>query len=50
MSHEKHKHDAPKTVNCGIITVSDTRTEAQDTSGQAIVELLNPAGVDVFLL
>lgn len=44
MGHEEHKHNAPKTVKCGIITVSDTRTEAQDTSGQAIVELLNAAG------
>lgn len=44
MGHEEHKHNAPKSVKCGIITVSDTRTEAQDTSGQAIVELLTAAG------
>lgn len=44
MGHEEHKHNAPKSVKCGVITVSDTRTEAQDTSGQAIVELLTAAG------
>lgn len=37
--HGHHQHDAPAVV-CGIITVSDTRTEADDTSGQRIRALL----------
>jgi molybdopterin biosynthesis enzyme MoaB len=50
LGHKEHKHRAPKTVKCGVITIRDTRAEAQDTSGQAIVGLLNAAGVDVFIL
>jgi molybdopterin adenylyltransferase len=37
--HGHHAHDTP-TVACGIITVSDTRSEADDTSGQRIRALL----------
>ena len=44
MSHEAHKADAPRSVGCYIITVSDTRTEETDTSGHAIAELLRGAG------
>ena len=39
-----HKAQAPRSVACFVITVSDTRTEATDTSGGAIVELLSAAG------
>lgn len=39
-----HKAQAPRSVACFVITVSDTRTEATDTSGGAIVELLTAAG------
>jgi molybdenum cofactor biosynthesis protein B len=46
MGHLEHKHNAPKHVNCAVITVSDTRTEDRDISGKAIVELLNHAGHD----
>jgi molybdenum cofactor biosynthesis protein B len=31
-------------VSCYVLTVSDTRTEANDTSGHAIIELLTAAG------
>jgi molybdopterin adenylyltransferase len=31
-------------VSCYVLTVSDTRTEADDQSGQAIIELLTAAG------
>lgn len=34
-------------VGCFVLTVSDTRTEATDTSGRAIVELLTRAGHSV---
>jgi molybdenum cofactor biosynthesis protein B len=44
MSHLEHKAAAPTSVRCGVITVSDTRTEATDRGGQAIVSLLLAAG------
>ncbi|MEO8603376.1 MAG: molybdenum cofactor biosynthesis protein B [bacterium] len=40
---QHHAHDAPA-IACGIITVSDTRTEADDASGQRIRTLLEAAG------
>jgi molybdopterin adenylyltransferase len=40
----EHKAQAPRSVQCFIVTVSDTRTEATDTSGRAIAELLVAAG------
>jgi molybdenum cofactor biosynthesis protein B len=42
-SHGHHARDA-HAVECGVITVSDTRTEANDTSGQRIQQLLRDAG------
>jgi molybdenum cofactor biosynthesis protein B len=44
MSEAEHKARAPRSVRCFIITVSDTRTEATDTSGRAIADLLTAAG------
>jgi molybdenum cofactor biosynthesis protein B len=44
MSQEEHKGHAPRSVRCFIVTVSDTRTEATDTSGRAIADLLTAAG------
>ena len=44
MSQEEHKAVAPRSVRCFIVTVSDTRTEATDTSGRAIADLLTAAG------
>ena len=40
----EHKARAPKSVRCFVLTVSDTRTEATDTSGHAIASLLASAG------
>jgi molybdopterin adenylyltransferase len=34
-------------VRCFVVTVSDTRTDANDTSGRAICELLTEAGHEV---
>jgi molybdenum cofactor biosynthesis protein B len=34
-------------VRCAVVTVSDTRTEATDTGGRAIVELLREKGHDI---
>src|SRR5690606_15198739 len=44
--HE-HKQHAPSKVRCAIVTLSDSRTKEQDTSGQAIRELLTAAGHEV---
>ena len=44
MSSTAHRKDAPKSVRCFVLTISDTRTEANDTSGDAIQELLSGAG------
>jgi molybdenum cofactor biosynthesis protein B len=39
-----HKAAAPRSIRCFVVTVSDTRTEATDTSGRAIADLLTTAG------
>ncbi len=44
MSDREHKAEAPRSVRCYVITVSDTRTEATDTSGRTIADLLAAAG------
>jgi molybdopterin adenylyltransferase len=41
--HAHHRQDAAAVV-CGVITVSDTRTAADDTSGQRIRALLEEHG------
>jgi len=43
MSDLEHKAQAPQSVRCFVITVSDTRTDATDASGRAIVALLEAA-------
>ena len=47
MSHVAHRAEAPASTRCFVVTVSDTRTEATDRSGRAIVELLAGEGHDV---
>jgi molybdopterin adenylyltransferase len=47
VSVEEHKSHAPTSVACFILTVSDTRTEANDTGGQAIRQLLEAGGHSV---
>ncbi len=44
MSHVAHKAEAPKSTRCFVVTVSDTRMEANDRSGKTIVELLSQQG------
>lgn len=44
MSVQEHKAHAPASVGCFVLTVSDTRTEANDTGGQAIRDLLQTNG------
>lgn len=40
----EHKALGPRQVRCFVLTVSDTRTEATDTGGRAIADLLTAAG------
>jgi molybdenum cofactor biosynthesis protein B len=40
----EHRDQAPASVACAVVTVSDTRTLADDRSGVAIIELLEAAG------
>jgi molybdenum cofactor biosynthesis protein B len=47
VSSVEHKAHAPASVSCFVLTVSDTRTEANDTGGHAIRELLERAGHSV---
>ncbi|MEH7331489.1 molybdenum cofactor biosynthesis protein B [Neobacillus drentensis] len=44
MSTNEHKQEAPKTVNCKVITVSDTREKDTDKSGKLMIDLLEQAG------
>ncbi len=44
MSTQEHKQAAPKSVNCKIITVSDTRNKDTDKSGRLMIDLLTEAG------
>lgn len=43
-SAKQHRDEAPPSVGCAVLTVSDTRTVADDRSGALIVELLEAAG------
>src|SRR5262245_36517583 len=43
-SAREHSAAAPRAVACAVLTVSDTRTLADDKSGALIVELLEAAG------
>jgi molybdenum cofactor biosynthesis protein B len=43
----EHRASAPEKVACAVVTVSDTRTPATDTGGQALDALLTAAGYEV---
>ncbi len=48
MSYDEHKRASAQTpVRAGVITVSDTRTQATDASGRYIAETLAQGGVDI---
>lgn len=47
MSHIEHKQASPAVAHCYILTISDTRTLATDSSGQAICDLLWAEGHQV---
>ena len=42
-----HRKDAPVSVLCFVLTISDTRTAETDASGDAIAQALTSAGHDV---
>jgi molybdopterin adenylyltransferase len=43
--HEQRAHaETPRAIRCGVITISDTRTPADDTSGAAIRDALQASG------
>ena len=44
MSVHEHKEKGKKSVRCFVITVSDTRDESSDTSGQTIKQFLTDEG------
>ncbi len=44
MSVEEHKAKGRRSIRCVVVTVSDTRDETTDTSGQAILTLLAKEG------
>jgi len=41
---EQHRAEAPGSVRCAVITVSDTRTLNSDSGGRKVVEMLTGAG------
>ncbi len=47
VSQHLHKAAGPVSVRVAVLTISDTRTEATDTSGAAIVALLEQEGHQV---
>jgi molybdenum cofactor biosynthesis protein B len=44
VAHREHRERAPVHLGCAVLTVSDTRSEAQDASGRSIRERLVAAG------
>jgi molybdenum cofactor biosynthesis protein B len=43
-THQQHEAQGPASVQCAVITVSDTRTLENDTGGQAVIDHLTAAG------
>jgi molybdopterin adenylyltransferase len=47
MSVREHRAKAIQRAGCAVLTISDTRTEADDASGARMKELITAAGHDV---
>lgn len=47
MSHQAHRAASPTHIRCYVLTVSDTRTEENDTGGRLLRELLEGDGHEV---
>jgi molybdenum cofactor biosynthesis protein B len=41
MGYHEHRHLAPGSVSCAVVTISDSRTEADDESGKLIRQRLS---------
>jgi molybdenum cofactor biosynthesis protein B len=46
MGHEDHHAHSLTDVRCAVLTVSDTRSNEDDTSGKAVMQLLEEGGHD----
>ncbi len=44
MSHQGHREEAPRSVSCAVLTISDSRTEKGDESGKLIQQKLTDSG------
>jgi len=44
LGYQEHKREAPQSVGCAVITISDTRTEQDDESGELIKQKLSENG------
>ncbi len=44
MGYEEHKEKTPKSVNCAVLIISDSRTEETDESGKLIKQKLGENG------
>ena len=44
MSYREHKREAPQSVSCAVLTISDSRTEQDDESGKLLKERLSQNG------
>jgi len=44
MSYHEHKEVSPQSVNCAVLTVSDSRTEEDDESGRILRQKLEQNG------
>ncbi|MBI4302845.1 MAG: molybdenum cofactor biosynthesis protein MoaB [Chloroflexi bacterium] len=44
MGYREHKQKAPQSVNCAIVTISDSRTEETDESGKFFKQRLTEKG------
>ncbi len=44
MGYKEHKEKAPRSVNCAVLTISDSRTEQNDESGQLMKQRLSENG------
>ena len=44
MGYQEHKHEAPQSVSCAVIIISDSRTERDDESGKLIKQRLSENG------
>ncbi len=44
MSYREHKREAPQSVGCAVLTISDSRTEQDDESGKLLRRELSQSG------